>query len=118
MADAFVSYFNDGENRKAVNSILEEVELEKPDSAANAQLLGNATFVITGSLERFANRKELVELIEEWGQSVRVVSARTSYLINNDITSGSTKNKTARELGIPIITEAQFLDWVENGNRP
>lgn len=119
MADAFVSYFNDGENRKAVNSILEEVELEKPDSAANAQLLGNATFVITGSLERFANRKELVELIERMGGKVSgSVSARTSYLINNDITSGSTKNKTARELGIPIITEVQFLDWVENGNRP
>ena len=71
------------------------------------------------SLERFANRKELVEIIESMGGKVSgSVSAKTDYLINNDITSGSTKNKTARELGIPIISEAQFLDWVENGIRP
>ena len=119
MADAFVRYFSDDENRRAVSSILEEVELEKPESAANAQLLGDMTFVVTGSLERFTNRKELAELIERMGGKVSgSVSARTSYLINNDITSNSTKNKTAKELGVPIITEAQFLDWIENGNRP
>ena len=119
MADAFVRYFSDEENRMAVSSILKEVELEKPDAPANVQLLENLTFVITGSLERFANRKELVELIESMGGKVSgSVSAKTSYLINNDITSNSTKNKTAKELGIPIITEAQFLDLVENGNRP
>ena len=119
MADAFVRYFSDEENRAAVNSIIREVELEKPDTPANVQLLENLTFVITGSLERFANRKELVELIESMGGKVSgSVSAKTSYLINNDITSNSTKNKTAKELGIPIITEAQFLDLVENGNRP
>ncbi|HOJ81160.1 MAG TPA: NAD-dependent DNA ligase LigA [Clostridiales bacterium] len=119
MADAFVRYFSDEENRAAVNSIIREVELEKPDTPANVQLLENLTFVITGSLERFANRKELTELIESMGGKVSgSVSAKTSYLINNDIASYSTKNKTAKELGIPIITEAQFLDWVENGNRP
>jgi len=119
MADAFVRYFSDEENRAAVNSIIREVELEKPDTPANVQLLENLTFVITGSLERFANRKELTELIESMGGKVSgSVSAKTSYLINNDIASNSTKNKTAKELGIPIITEAQFLDWVENGNRP
>ena len=119
MADAFVRFFNDEENRKALSRVLEEIELEKPESAAYERLLENITFVITGSLERFANRKELVEIIESMGGKVSgSVSAKTDYLINNDITSGSTKNKTARELGVPIISEAQFLDWVENGIRP
>ncbi|NLH97009.1 MAG: NAD-dependent DNA ligase LigA, partial [Clostridiaceae bacterium] len=119
MAEAFVRYFSDEENRKAVHDILTEIELEKPDAPANAQLLENITFVITGSLERFGNRKELVELIENMGGKVSgSVSAKTNYLINNDITSNSTKNRKARELGIPIITEAQLLDWIENGNRP
>jgi len=119
MAEAFVSYFSDEENRKAVHDILTEIELEKPDAPANAQLLENLTFVITGSLERFGNRKELVELIENMGGKVSgSVSAKTDYLVNNDITSNSTKNRKARELGIPIITEAQLLDWIENGNRP
>ncbi|HOQ07155.1 MAG TPA: NAD-dependent DNA ligase LigA [Clostridiales bacterium] len=119
MAEAFVRYFSDEENRKAVHDILTEIELEKPDAPANAQLLENLTFVITGSLERFGNRKELVELIENMGGKVSgSVSAKTNYLINNDITSNSTKNKKAKELGIPIITEAQLLDWIENGNRP
>jgi DNA ligase (NAD+) len=119
MAEAFVSYFSDEENRKAVHDILTEIELEKPDAPANAQLLENITFVITGSLERFGNRKELVDYIESRGGKVSgSVSAKTNYLINNDITSNSTKNRKARELGIPIITEAQLLDWIENGNRP
>lgn len=119
MAEAFVSYFSDEENRKAVHDILTEIELEKPDAPANAQLLENITFVITGSLERFGNRKELVDYIESRGGKVSgSVSAKTDYLVNNDITSNSTKNRKARELGIPIITEAQLLDWIENGNRP
>lgn len=119
MAEAFVSYFSDEENRKSVRDLLVEIELEKPDAPANAQLLENITFVITGSLERFGNRKELVDYIESRGGKVSgSVSAKTDYLINNDITSNSTKNRKARELGIPIITEAQLLDWIENGNRP
>ena len=119
MAEAFVSYFSDEENRKAVHDILTEIELEKPDAPANAQLLENITFVITGSLERFGNRKELVDYIESRGGKVSgSVSAKTDYLVNNDITSNSTKNRKARELGIPVITEAQLLDWIENGNRP
>lgn len=119
MAEAFVRYFSDEENRKAVHDILTEIELEKPDAPANAQLLENITFVITGSLERFGNRKELVDYIESRGGKVSgSVSAKTDYLVNNDITSNSTKNRKARELGIPVITEAQLLDWIENGNRP
>lgn len=119
MAEAFVRYFSDEENRKAVRDLLAEIELEKPDAPANAQLLENITFVITGSLERFGNRKELVDYIESRGGKVSgSVSAKTDYLVNNDITSNSTKNRKARELGIPVITEAQLLDWIENGNRP
>lgn len=119
MAEAFVSYFSDEENRKSVRDLLAEIELEKPDAPANAQLLENITFVITGSLERFGNRKELVDYIESRGGKVSgSVSAKTDYLVNNDITSNSTKNRKARELGIPVITEAQLLDWIENGNRP
>src|SRR5690606_16343192 len=94
MAEAFVSYFSDEENRKAVHDILTEIELEKPDAPANAQLLENITFVITGSLERFGNRKELVDYIESRGGKVSgSVSAKTDYLVNNDITSNSTKNR-------------------------
>ena len=119
MADAFVRFFGDEANRKAVNRILGEIELEAPEISASERLLEDVVFVITGSLEHFGNRKELVEFIENMGGKVSgSVSSRTNYLINNDSTSNSTKNRKARELGVAVITEAQLLDWIENGNRP
>ena len=68
------------------------------------------TFVITGSLVHFTNRKELQERIEALGGKVAgSVSAKTTYLVNNDVTSNSSKNKKARELGIPILSEEEII---------
>ena len=70
-------------------------------------------FVITGSVEHFKNRKEVQEIIESRGGKVTgSVTAKTSYLINNDAASNSSKNKKARELGIPVITEEQFIEML------
>ena len=77
--------------------------------ATGTELEGK-TFVITGSLERFANRKELKELIESKGGKVTSsVTGKTAYLINNNAASNSSKNKKARELGVPVISEEEFL---------
>ncbi len=114
MADAYVRFFSDDKNRAEVEAILREVDLEGADTAAGEQILENKTFVITGSLNHFRNREELVELIESKGGKVSgSVSAKTSYLINNDSTSNSSKNKKANELGISIITEEQFLEMIK-----
>ena len=76
--------------------------------------ISGKTFVITGSLEHFENRSQLKEYIETRGGKVAgSVSARTDYLINNDSTSNSSKNKDAKELGIQIITEKEFIDLTE-----
>lgn len=119
MAEAFVRFFSNDDNRRIVKNVLQEIELEEVNTADNEQILENCVFVITGSLEHFRNRDELVGLIESKGGKVSgSVSSRTSYLINNDNTSNSTKNKKAKELGISIITEEQFLNWISNGIKP
>ena len=75
------------------------------------QTLDNITVVITGSLEHFSNRNELKKIIEDMGGKVTgSVTGNTDYLINNDITSSSSKNKKAKELGVEIITEQDFID--------
>lgn len=75
------------------------------------------TFVITGSVEHFANRKELQAAIEaRGGKATGSVTAKTTYLINNDLTSNSSKNKKAKELGIPIISEQDFLNMMGEEN--
>ena len=72
------------------------------------------TFVITGSVEHFKNRKEMQEIIEANGGKVSSsVSTKTNYLINNDKESSSSKNKKAKELNIPILSEKDFLDLLE-----
>ena len=77
-------------------------------------MLEGKTFVITGSLEKFANRKELKELIESNGGKVTgTVTGRTDYLINNNTASNSSKNKKARELGVPVISEDDFMKLLE-----
>ena len=80
-----------------------------------AQSLLDKTFVITGTVEHFTNRKELKEKIESLGGKVTgSVSKKTDYLINNDTMSSSSKNKKAKELGIPVITEEEFLSMINN----
>ena len=113
MAKAYVDYFAKEDNQMQLDHILSEVTLEKQENMADDVLEGK-TFVITGSVTKFKNRNELKAYIEERGGKVASsVSKNTSYLINNDNMSTSSKNKTARELGIPIITEEEFLMKVE-----
>jgi DNA ligase (NAD+) len=111
MAEGFVRYFSDERNRTVVANILREIEFEEVKTSGDSLKFENITFVITGSLEHFKNREELVALIEEKGGKVTSsVTSKTNYLINNDNMSSSSKNKKAKELGISIITEAQFLE--------
>ena len=112
MAEAYVGYFSKEENQQQLDHILAEIRLEKPEKTEEATLEGK-TFVVTGSVEKFKNRNELKKYIEERGGKVAgSVSKNTDYLINNDNMSSSSKNKTAKELGIPIITEEEFLALV------
>ena len=87
------------------------IEKEEDNNSENADALEGKVFVITGSLSHFNNRNELKDLIESMGGKVTgSVTGNTSYLINNDVTSTSSKNKNASKLGIPIISEEEFLD--------
>lgn len=110
IAGSIAEYFANSNNNRIVDDLIECINIEKPEESGDSSALGGMTFVITGSLERFSNRSELKELIENKGGKVAgSVSRNTTCLINNDITSGSSKNKTARELGIRIISEDEFI---------
>lgn len=112
LADAWVTYFKNDRNNETLDHLLADLTFEN-EVRNEEQILAGKTFVITGSVERFANRKELQEKIEALGgKAAGSVSAKTSYLINNDVTSNSSKNKKARELGIPILSEADFLKMI------
>lgn len=115
MAASFAAFFRDSENRRKVDALLEQVQLETP-TVREVQNLANLTFVITGSLEQYENREALKEAIEARGGKVSgSVSAKTSFLINNDTLSGSSKNKTAKELGVPILSEQDFIEQFMTG---
>ena len=110
IAETIVSYFAESNNVRVLRELLKEVVLIKEEKKMEQDLAGK-TFVITGSLNSFANREELKQLIEDRGGKVSgSVSAKTSYLINNDVTSSSSKNKKAQSLGVPIISEEDFLE--------
>ena len=109
IAASFTRYFADPEKRERFFRLLSELTLEKEETAAVQDLKGKV-FVVTGSLTHFSNRAELKELIEKRGGKVTgSVTGKTDYLINNDTESSSSKNKKARELGIPVISEEEFL---------
>ena len=113
MAEAFLTFFEDKDKKKIVSDLLKEVRLDESFEAAGTALAGK-TFVITGSLNHYENREALKAEIEKAGGKVAgSVSAKTSYLINNDVNSTSGKNKKARELGIEIIDEDTIMDWLE-----
>ena len=115
MAASFHDYFEDPQNRRKVEALLAEVRLEAP-TVKETQNLAGLTFVITGSLTQYENRDALKEAIEARGGKVAgSVSAKTSYLINNDTQSGSSKNKTAKELGVPILSERDFIEQFVTG---
>lgn len=114
IAAAVVSYFADETNQKNLDDLCLELTIEKPQESSQTQTFAGKTFVITGSVEHFANRNELKAFIEERGGKVTgSVSKKTDYLINNDTTSASSKNKKAGELGIPILSEEAFLALAE-----
>ncbi|MCD8336914.1 MAG: NAD-dependent DNA ligase LigA [Lachnospiraceae bacterium] len=112
IASSVVDYFADADNQRVLDELLLELHVEKPElSGGVQQSLTGKTFVITGSVEQFANRNELKAFIEERGGKVTgSVTKKTNYLINNDTASASTKNKKAKELGIPILSERDFLE--------
>lgn len=111
IADTFASYFENEKNKEEFYKLLQEMHIEKASDNQNNQILTGKVFVITGSLEHFENRNQLKERIEQLGGRVTgSVTGKTSYLINNDSHSTSSKNKTAAKLGVPVITENEFLE--------
>ncbi|MBR4314333.1 MAG: NAD-dependent DNA ligase LigA [Lachnospiraceae bacterium] len=108
LAKSIRDYFSDKKNIRVVDDLLDEVNIKKIKKNGDLKLDG-MTFVITGSLENYENRDELVKVIEDnGGKTASSVSKNTNYLINNDINSNSSKNKKAKELGVKIISEADF----------
>ena len=117
LADGFRAFFEDPENSRKVDELVSILNLDEThvDNSAGEFLKGY-TFVITGSLNHYANRDALVEELEKVGAKVAgSVSSKTSYLINNDATSNSGKNKKAKELGIQIIDEDTIKSWLDSG---
>ena len=113
IAKAYVAYFAQEKHVQELERLLNELVIPKEEVNTEAQIFENITFVITGSVEHFVNRNEVKEVIESKGGKVTgSVTAKTNYLINNDVNSTSSKNKKAKELGIPIITEAEFLEML------
>lgn len=110
MASDITSYFADAENNRKIDAVLADLTIEVPVNTSEQNLAG-LTFVITGSLNNFENRNALKAIIEERGGKVAgSVSAKTTALINNDAASNSSKNKTAKSLGVNIITEDEFIN--------
>ncbi len=111
IASAFVEYMREEENRARLARLMEQLQPEAPAVAEGGQTLAGMNFVVTGSLEHFASRNELKEIIEQMGGKVTgSVTGKTACLINNDVASASSKNKKAKELGVPILSEEDFLE--------
>ena len=116
IAKTIMDYFANEHNRKVLDLLLKEVELQVPDMSGSegSLTLEGKVFVITGSVNHFKNRNELKAKVEELGGKVTgSVTGKTDYLINNDNTSSSSKNKKAKELNVPIITEEEFLAMIQ-----
>ena len=109
IARSLTEYFADLENNRKLDHLMSHLAIKKEEKKGE-QIFQNMNFVITGSLEHFDNRNQAKELVESLGGKVTgSVTKKTNYLINNDTTSNSSKNKKARELGIPVISEEEFL---------
>lgn len=106
-------YFASEKNAEALDRLLSELNIETPKAEGISPVFEGMNFVITGSVNHFANRNEVKAAIEARGGKVTgSVTSKTNYLINNDAASGSSKNKKAKELGVPIISEEQFLEML------
>ena len=112
MASDYTAFFADEDNKAMISELLTMLDIDESYEAAGTRVEGK-TFVITGSLEHYSNRKELqAEIIAEGGKTTGTVSEKTDYLITNNPGSGSAKNRAARELGIEIITEDQVREML------
>jgi len=110
MAANIRGYFDDPEHGRILDDLLAEIRIEVSEEPEQEQIFQGMTFVITGSLQHYENRDALKAEIESLGGKVAgSVSGKTAYLINNDITTGSSKNQKAKQLGIPIITEEDYM---------
>jgi DNA ligase (NAD+) len=113
IAEAVEKYFANEENMALIDTVLKFITFNKEEESAENKLDGKI-FVITGDVHHFKNRKELQNTIESLGgKATGSVSSKTNYLINNDVNSSSSKNKKAKELGVPIITEEEFLELIK-----
>lgn len=111
IASAYVEYMQDADNIAKIQNLMKELDVEVPVVEEGSQTLTGQIFVITGSLNHYDNRNELKEIIEQKGGKVTgSVTGKTTCLINNDITSSSSKNKKAKELNVPILTEDEFIE--------
>ncbi len=110
IARSYVEYMSDEENREKLLRLVHELNVEKPQENAMEQTLEGKSFVVTGSLVHYASRNDLKDEIEARGGKVTgSVTGKTECLINNDVTSNSTKNQKAKELGVKILSEDEFL---------
>ena len=110
IAESFVAYFQNADNRKRKQELLKEIQFDQEETGGDSLIFQGVNFVITGSVNHYANRDEVKALIEARGGKVTgSVTSKTHYLINNDVTSSSSKNKKAKELGVPIISEEEFI---------
>ncbi len=117
MAAEYTKYFADAANQEKISNLLQYVKLDESFEEQQAAAFSGKTFVITGSLNHYENRDALKAEIEAGGGKVAgSVSKKTDYLINNDIESGSSKNKKAKDLGIPIITEDMYIEMFKSGD--
>ena len=115
LAGEYERFFANEKNLSEFRSLIAELDISPPMEINSASGIAGKTFVITGSVHIWKNRSELKAYIEANGGKVAsAVSSKTDYLINNDSTSNSSKNKTARELNIPIVTEEEFREMAEN----
>ena len=115
IANSILKYFSHEKNNKLIENALKYITFTETEENTNALKLENLTFVITGDVHHYKNRKELQSHIEQLGGKVTgSVSNKTNYLINNDVNSPSSKNKKAKDLGIPIIGEEEFLKLINN----
>ena len=106
-------YFASKKNADALDRLLSELSIEIPKTEGVKPIFEGMNFVITGSVNHFANRNAVKAAIEERGGRVTgSVTSKTNYLINNDTASGSSKNKKAKELGVPIISEDKFIEML------
>ncbi len=114
LAADYVHFFESEENLSQFHSLLDELRVSMPSKPSATSAIAGKTFVITGAVHIWSNRNELKDYAQSLGAKVSsAVSGKTDFLINNDITSNSGKNKKAKELGVPIITEEQFRQMCE-----